>query len=286
MVSFHSDADNPSEVIDHLRDEQKRGKTLPQTDEPEVLPLSAIKFAQAVFQPRVALYDGHVKGLASAIKARDGKPLDPVTVWFSGMRWYVIDGHHRLAAYELYNEGRTEGQIELVPVKIFRGSLAQAVKKAAAANSKDKLPLSQQDKSNTAWKLVCMADSSLSAVAIARAAGVSRQTVHLMKKVLGQLGDMALESAPIDMAWLDAKNLADGKPLAEWTDDRLEKMAQKMRKGIYSACGNLPTKNPEAFARALELISEEFPVSLLQTPVFREAQEELERQEEGWDGFY
>ena len=43
--------------------------------------------------------DDHIQTLANAIRDT-GKPLDPILVFTVGDAFYVVDGHHRLAAYD------------------------------------------------------------------------------------------------------------------------------------------------------------------------------------------
>ncbi|ATG49286.1 hypothetical protein CEW89_17910 [Celeribacter ethanolicus] len=90
-----------SEAIKRLRADS--GISSPDDCTPTALPLSKLKVAPAVFQPREFFSERHVKALATAIKAQGGQPLEPLTVWYSGRDWYVIDGHHRLEAYMLFN---------------------------------------------------------------------------------------------------------------------------------------------------------------------------------------
>jgi hypothetical protein len=76
-------------------------------------------------------------------------------------------------------------RIGRVPVEVFDGSLNQAMRAAAEANTKDKLPMSRSEKSNTAWHLVTMAD--MTKVEVSKASSVSESTVATMRKVFIQL---------------------------------------------------------------------------------------------------
>jgi hypothetical protein len=88
------------------------------------LPLDRIHVAEEVFQWRLATEDvggktGHTLVLAQALEDNK-KGLDPLVVWWGGSRFYLIEGHHRLAAY------RTAKWSKPVPVIEFQGTLEEA----------------------------------------------------------------------------------------------------------------------------------------------------------------
>jgi len=107
----------------------------------------------AVFQPRaidgqLGIDEAHLSELEYAIgNPENPKLLDAITVWWGGDRYYVIDGHHRLIAYE------RKGIRGSIPVEVFEGTLDQAMARTAALNSKNRLPMRQEDKLNFAWRL-------------------------------------------------------------------------------------------------------------------------------------
>ncbi len=154
------------EALKRVRSEA--GKHPTPDPKPTQLTLEEIAVLPELFQPRYEVSDYHVRALKSAVSANRGEPLDAVLVWWSGERWYLLDGHHRLDAYERHNAEHPDRPIRKTNVKTFCGTLAEAMMCAAGANSKDKLPMSQQDKSNAAWRLVCMEDEKLKKSQIAR----------------------------------------------------------------------------------------------------------------------
>jgi hypothetical protein len=77
-----------------------------------------------------------------------GEPFDPLVVFPAGGRYFVMEGHHRLAAYEAVNWS------DPIPVELFRGTLQDARIAALESNHNDKLPMSRAEKSNAAWRLV------------------------------------------------------------------------------------------------------------------------------------
>lgn len=97
-----------SETIDFgeglrlVEKELQEGEEAPGTRNEE-LPLQNVKMWHTVFQPREFESTGpsedHVRALVDAIKAEPGNRLDPITVWWSGKHWPVLNGHHRIMAY-------------------------------------------------------------------------------------------------------------------------------------------------------------------------------------------
>jgi hypothetical protein len=112
-----------------------------------------IHFAEKVFQwrgsPDKDQWDrrNHIHTLAKAIKEQ-GRPLARLLVLPVGDHFYVIDGHHRLAAYD------TAGWDKGIPVEVFPGDLATARLLALSCNVRDKLPMTAKAKSEAAWQIV------------------------------------------------------------------------------------------------------------------------------------
>ena len=85
------------------------------------LPRASIVVAEKVFQWRlikedVGARDDHVLDLANTIAA-SGRPLDAILVFEAGDKFYVVDGHHRIAAYD------TVRWSKVIPVAVVEGSL-------------------------------------------------------------------------------------------------------------------------------------------------------------------
>jgi ParB-like chromosome segregation protein Spo0J len=240
------------------------------TSLPTALPLSEIRLWPKVFQHRSfggAASKSHVIALAAAIKKRRSKSVDPILIWWDGKDWACVDGHHRYEAYLLAGTDISHS----VPVEVFDGSLNQAMRAAAEANTKDKLPMSRSEKSNTAWHLVTMAD--MSKVEVSKASSVSESTVATMRKVFIQLESKVNDEAddlmvPLrgdfrDLSWADAKRLAEGRSAADFDrDEANEKKAQEMALALRKSLGAEGAKYPEVFARALEIYASRLPEQL------------------------
>jgi ParB-like chromosome segregation protein Spo0J len=212
-------------------------------DRPRELPVRAIKRVPALFQPRRNREDErHIDALARAVRSV-GK-LDPILVMYIGPDPYLIDGHHRLAAYEV------AGITAPVPVVYFEGQLEAALLEAGRENSKAKLPMSGQERQDYAWRLVLLGGYSKSQTM--EAAGVSDGQVAIMRRVKAALGDAAYSC----QRWFQALRRARGEDERQWTDED----RQEWREGratwlvdqIAKACGPKLTDDPEVAAMALE----------------------------------
>jgi hypothetical protein len=107
--------------------------------------------AEQVFQWRTPQYnmipsDDHIFEMAKA--TQNTGALEPILVMPVADKYYVMDGHHRLAAY------KTAGWEGDIPAMMFAGSLDEAIREALRRNTKNKLPMSAKDKTEAAWRLV------------------------------------------------------------------------------------------------------------------------------------
>jgi hypothetical protein len=250
-----------------LEVEQKLNLKSPQ-DNPKVIPLKHIRTAHSVFQPRqfedglMASSEEHVRGLLEAIHNEANHALDPITVWWSGKSWYVIDGHHRLLAYLRYEAQEKHSPVR-VPVVIFRGSVYEAIAESVRLNSKDKLPMSKSDKSNRAWKLVVLEKTSKQT--IARICGIGTSTVGRMRNVLAQYKidyPTNHQSIALNMTWEEAYKNNLGERVID--DSWIRKQAQEWSKRLGRAFGMKASTQPAIFAMAIEIYSGKLKEGLLE----------------------
>jgi ParB-like chromosome segregation protein Spo0J len=117
----------------------------PPPQKPDTLPLASIVAMPGLFQPRQE-DERHISELLRAIRTRG--EVEPLTVIQVGDKAVLIDGHHRLVAYGLAKA------TSAIPVRYFEGTLEEAVLEAGRANSKAKLPMTNRDRQNYAWRLV------------------------------------------------------------------------------------------------------------------------------------
>jgi len=253
-----------------LRMELQTGSAAPTP--PTTLQPGEYHFATGVFQPRgfegnIDSSEEHVDELYEA--ALRGDTLPPLTIWWGGRKWYVVDGHHRAQAVNRVQLDWKQGKLKTgvkpavldgVAVEVFTGSLNDAVAMAASLNSKNKLPMTKKDKLERAWKLVALEDPTLSKSVIATMTGVAERTVATMRATLAEWvrrqREMSFdEPQPGDAAdttWEQMKG--GGRPSSK--DERWEEaQAEKMARTLGRVFGGMPGKLPHVFARAIELYS-------------------------------
>jgi hypothetical protein len=224
---------------------------------PVELPLKHIRVADAVFQWRlsnedVAAKEAHVHTLVRALQDKD--PLDPLLVFPVGKQAYVIDGHHRLAAYRAV---KWSGP---VPVRAFKGALDAARIAALRSNVKDKLPMTRDEKMEAAWRLVKA--GNLPVLKIKEATTISRSHIYNMQTVLQKLAEKDEDAT--NLSWKRARwELREEKP--EMTDeDYIQRDARKMVDALLRhSIGQGMSKDVRVTARALEMLNGSLPWNLM-----------------------
>lgn len=234
------------------------------------VPLKDLKTDPRNFSPRlIALDDTHVAKLASVLK--DGRQLDPIAVWQRGQggALVVLDGHHRLAAYARV---KWHGP---VAVRVFKGTRAMALRVAAQENSKLRLPLSNAEKLNWAWRIVieageakerpeAMRDDDQAAMAklsrqdVAAMAGVATSTVSNMRKVFrlfAEQDDLATGYVGLSGDWRRDQQAMNGNDMTTWTEDQIEEWQRQNVAELVDRLGPLLKRHvnhrPDVIAEAL-----------------------------------
>lgn len=269
------------EGIDLIEKELKEGKEVPTTD-PKELALKQIRMAQSVFQPRdfseagVSHSEDHIRVLMESLSGNIQAMLDPILVWWSGKYWRVIDGHHRLLAYDRLNKQKPN-TLGNIPVRVFKGSLEEAMLEAAKQNSKDKLPMSKAEKLNRAWKFTYKGIGSKRL--IAEACKIHAQTVANMRKKLEEIKawtPLHWEAWCQNSNWEQAKKF--GQAEREISEDWKEKLAKKWTDRLGVAFGTKFAQQPEIAAMALEMYSEKLVSGLCDEwfEIFKDRLDQLE----------
>jgi ParB-like chromosome segregation protein Spo0J len=226
------------------------------TERPSALPLKKIAVAEQVFQWRCPdvnqLDDGkHTWELVRVLEDHE-QPLDPILVTPVGSNFYVVDGHHRLQAY------LTAKWKQPVPVSYFDGNVLEAEQEALRLNCKNKLPMTDADKFEAAWRLVKDDVTGLTQKAIADATTISLRTISTMAATLKEHGDQAR-----CLNWQQAKSLQwqtadDDFDAQDWKSEKAKKMAGQLLKNL----GSDPYKHPDILALAFRYLNEDLAVSL------------------------
>lgn len=233
------------------------GDTPAPKEHPTESKLSEIRLAHSVFQPRgfedTASSEEHVRTLMEAALSESGNQLDPVTVWWSGSCWRVIDGHHRFKAYQRLK--REKRVTPMIPVDVFEGTLMEAVIESTKLNSKDKLPMSRDDKVNRAWRMVIIG-GDFSKKIISDACKVGIATVGRMRKQLNVIREAEPDEwseVVSEMTWKEAQRYGQAERVID--DEWHERLAREWSRRLGKTFGKKPTSQPEIMWRALELYS-------------------------------
>ncbi len=226
---------------------------------PETLKLAEVGTLEAVFQYRNPLphkSEAHKNKLTRSVK-RTGEGLGRLSVYWAGDGWVCIDGHHRLAAYQ--REELTE-----VPVEVFTGTLAEAVAKALASNTEDKLPMDDGEKTAAAWDFTTTWPE-ISKAKVAVEAGVSTSTVANMRRVRdGLIAERPYLKDLSEFTWRQAQELAKGnevEPNAGSREARVRRIVDALIKAF--GVGGL-SRDVTLTLEALRAYDEDLPGALRQ----------------------
>ena len=262
------------EAIQNIQTAINRHGLEPPVPTPPRMNIEELNVRSAVFQPRQLegnRYNDerHLKILQDSI-GRPEKPryLEEIEIWWGGDRYYVIDGHHRRDAYF------RAGVHHEIPVRGFRGSFEDAIARAGEANSKDRLPMSNEDKFNHAWLLTVFTKKSKAGVR--KASSVSLGTVNNMRKALSVLNARGHSRADlIETTWKDAQDLLSDRQRPEFdSEGYIEQRANEIQKALYKALRDRPMKESEAFALALVKLDRRMPKLLLEAYSWSDVVEE------------
>lgn len=221
---------------------------------PSTLTLEEIHMVEEVLQPRgyddLASKERHIGNLMESALGETNYQLDPLVVWWSGQRWLIVDGHHRLRAYQLLREKK--GIKPRVPVRVFHGTLKDAFLESGRLNSKDKLPMTKDDKLNRAWQMVSL-NRGFSKREISESCRIGSATVARMRKTLKTLLEQYPQEECTELPWRYALKLSQGEREIDdsWRNKQITEWAKRLKKTF----GVKPVNQPELFWDALEVYS-------------------------------
>jgi ParB-like chromosome segregation protein Spo0J len=202
------------------------------------------------------------------------EPLDPITVYPRSDQYIVVDGHHRLEAYQ---EVRWD---KPVPVKVFQGTLQEAREAAFTANNKGRRSYSSQERLEKAWhdtkRWFFDGRKDLTVERVAKNSGTGTRTVGYMR---ARLRDRGVEVK--DLSWAEVlRGIREYVPDPEWQD----KKVQALKEALIGLNIIHYVQSPDILAMALESISPSLAWNLVVqwTPIALEIAQEhqLEQQEE------
>jgi hypothetical protein len=188
------------------------------------LPIEEIEVVESVFQHRsgnAAASHKHLETLSKSVRKQKSLRFDPVTVFWVGDGWVLVDGHHR---YDAYQEAKVT---EPIPVRVFSGSLDEAINEALRGNSRDKLSMNPREKSEAAWKLVV--GTNLRVFQIVESSTRTKPTIIKMKKIKEELQEKCPGKDLAEISWVNAQRIHKGlDPLNspgsdEWHNQKVQK---------------------------------------------------------------
>ena len=246
-VVAHDEGDTPASAIERLKRESQRGKARP-AKKPQKLSLSDITEEPAVFQMR----DG---GTDAARAKQIGKGLgsktdERVHVWWSGERWIVIDGHHRIEGYR-----SSKAATFKVPVEAYVGmTLGEAIGWATQINAREKVPISREEKANGAWRVVLQGDGTVPQQA--GWSGVSPAQINIMRKVRRVLLERGVTIAVMMVqGWDWSRRIEKEQSESDWSEDVQNAKAQEWAQIITKALGGQATKDPDSLSLAIKYMT-------------------------------
>jgi hypothetical protein len=216
---------------------------------------------EGVFQARCYERDRirsarHIDTLKKALLTQ-GAALKPIQVFWAGDRFFAVDGHHRLAAYDYADWDRP------IPVEVFEGSLEKARLAALQGNIEDKLPMTPAEKFDAAWRLVKEGSlNRLSKRGIANITKVAIGTVTAMRSKWREIETTGDDSL-LKMDWVHARRWPndDGQHLDEsWRDEKVRSICERL---VRNGLADEMQKHPDMVLEAITQIDPDLPAKLL-----------------------
>lgn len=214
--------------------------------------IADVQEREDIFQTRQFRYTQarsiqHVKNLTGQLRAR--KRLRPIWVWKAGGRFIVIDGHHRLAAYQTVAKTKKAGKpLTHIPVKVFTGSKQAAYEWAVSQNVEDKENMNFDDKMEAGWRWTVSGLASLDE--IAAKSGISVRTASTMRARLKQARTLHPLEDFRTWTWAKIKSLVGRQPLPEELAAREEAQVIAYVQGL-AKMKTAPVRKARLMAQAL-----------------------------------
>lgn len=237
-----------------------------------------IKQRLELFQPRRpgwglrTLDTKHVNALVTRIKRKGEidpplvvkfKTINPYTGKIDGDEWVVVDGHHRLAAYQ---KAKHTGTIQC---QWFGASVRAAMDASVHRNEKVHLPIDQGDKHETAWTRTLLDWDGKgwrsSKEAVVKLTGAGEGTVAAMRRVVKQHHNYRTGVDKNPMGERFCTRLGDDLSKHPWSkvnqvrldlstkEQGAHDAAAKLSRQLNTRMPMLRTMDPEITARALWL---------------------------------
>ena len=269
-----------------------------QTTEVRQLAIAALKTDQA-FQPRDSYLvpfrdqlrvekrsEEHIGTMTLALKASNGIQLEPLLASEVDGSLYVIDGHHRLKAYE-------RAQRETVPVRVMSMDRKMAIIISKLVNCSGRaLEMHHEQRMDAAWQYLASATSrgtrelpeGQSLRTISGLFGIGYGSVQRMMHKLSKVKSKNWPLEALDIGtgfprWRKVRD-ADSSWQQELTEMNTEQITQHEAEQLAKRIGALIERStPEAVRRALQILGVEAQLEA----VNQDIQDFIEETEESMD---
>ncbi|WP_116654904.1 ParB N-terminal domain-containing protein [Pelagibacterium sediminicola] len=218
------------------------------------MPLREIMVCETVFQRRDTFgnrrgREEHIRDLKRAIQDSPGT-MEPLDIWWGGDGWYMLDGHHRVLAYESL---RFTGN---VPVRVITGTLDEALEHVGRVNTRGKLPMTLEERNSLAVFYVCQFPGK-SLREIAAMGGVGKSNVGKMKKAVSKVIDLGhTREELLGLSWYEIQQMARGETESDYDyEGEMRKLTNEIKQAIGPILGHKPHMKAEAVTMALQEIS-------------------------------
>ena len=244
--------------LEQVIEEARVAGVIPQEDVKR-LRLEVIHEHERLFQQRRPVEHEsrqHVEKLCKVL--RDGSTLPAVVVFRAGHQWVLLDGHHRMKAY------RKAGWEKEIPVQVFSGTLDAAIGRSTRENHRDSLQMTNAEKMDSAWRMVCV--TRLTIKAISRDTGASMRNIAYMRKAKEALLAEGKALADLSgMSWNVARTTARGEQTEQidW-DEQDEKESRELANELSKIFGKRLHRKHQIIAMALEAYDSRLPDTLRQ----------------------
>ena len=229
------------------KSKRTRGGTGTHMLDPQTIYAAINVFQWRLLKQNVLERQGHIITMAQAL-LDNGRAFDPILVFPVGKRFYVMDGHNRLAAYA------TVGWKDKIPAVMFEGTLDEGATEALKLNIKDKLRMTKDEKQEAAWRMVKQGGGK-GRKQISEDTTVSTSNISNMKKTIEKLE--AKGEDPHSYTWVKARMWMTGVEFDDKAEDWKEREADKIVEALRrSQIGPSLTKNPDITLLAWQLDGE------------------------------
>jgi hypothetical protein len=192
------------------------------------------------------LQESHTRDLVKSVKNTRAH-LESITVFWIDGCYYVIDGHHRHAAYSRCEYDMPALMVD-IPVNEFTGTFHEAKVLSATANTKNKLSMCVLEKRQMAWELLNLGKDYYGTQAnITAITGVSKNTVGKYKKIHEEY----IEEGSDPKMYSLQEVICNARENVEYNEEWEDMQAQAKANILRRVMGPMGRSHPEVLAKVM-----------------------------------